>query len=576
MDPSIMYKVHGPKLQINFAVDDAYLGGPVSTLDYPESAQIGMHEFPKMEVPLTYPVSMDDYPNTTGALRRTYGKLELVDVQFPQLRAVEFYHEEASSKTVQLINAGDFVMEFKCNYTQPRQQFFHYKHTQIDQTVAEGTMRVAESGTPSPVDIENITYGVNEIPGSGKLVFGDPQDSGVTLQELAYTSATPLADPDSYRFTQITGTIPLIPVGTMVRVIDLATDDTKEGPASEISEEISIMPGEMLKLNVPQGAGYFRTNLYRSANNSTSGFRLLSEIEDAAVFYDDMHLPLMDDLPAEGSYPHATRALARDNAIRHPAGFWVLKHEDHLRPTDYYRGYAADDEFAVPFGSVVLAQVLINGSILVWTEDGKVFRVVGQSPGMLSHYEVSTTVPLLNKLGIAKINNMVVYPSTDGLIAIGEGEPINLTAGHYTREEWAKHYPAFMQAHVADNSIFYLYHGDTTAEPMRFDLDEKLKAITTFTDFNNVPLEWQSRVHTFPKRITPNCLRVDADGYPVTISILADDRERCNVQVYDDQPMRLPAQMRNVKTMALAFNVKSRHTVHEVAIGTNMGELGRR
>ncbi|OVE82437.1 hypothetical protein BVY04_00925, partial [bacterium M21] len=36
MDPSIMYKVHGPKLQINFAVDDAYLGGPVSTLDYPE------------------------------------------------------------------------------------------------------------------------------------------------------------------------------------------------------------------------------------------------------------------------------------------------------------------------------------------------------------------------------------------------------------------------------------------------------------------------------------------------------------------------------------------------------------
>lgn len=109
----------------------------------------------------------------------------------------------------------------------------------------------------------------------------------------------------------------------------------------------------------------------------------------------------------------------------------------------------------------------------------------------------------------------------------------------------------------------------------RFDVDAH--AIFAWEgSSDNKTMEWRSKVYVLPKPFDPVSARVDATGYPVTLTVGTYSSpsavpERDHVLSIANQDGRRLARMRPERFMRVA--VESAHEVDAIVVGTNMAEV---
>jgi len=346
-----------------------------------------------------------------------------------------------------------------------------------------------------------------------------------------------------------------------------------EGPVSELSTVVQLDPGQGIKLTTTREATYNKNNLYRSADAS-SGFRLLANV-DADVFYDAVTLPVTDELEDYGALPDTPANLAVGSAL-HPAQFALYYKDNMLYPTATGKIWVTPEDYAIEFDTNILAVAISGTSAIVWTagatgDDGRVYMVTGSNPAALLLYEIASpdVHPLLNKLGLCRLGQTLIWPSHNGLMAVGGGlEITNLTKDHFTRTEWNDQTPGSMVAKTADKSVFLTVAGGTN---LRIDVEESLARVSTWdTTGPNATLKWKSGRFQFPVKFNPKAARIAAADYPVHFRLYNRGRKVLSQYVTDSNPFLL----RNLPNGSeWSYEVESDYTVYTVELATNMKEL---
>ena len=345
--------------------------------------------------------------------------------------------------------------------------------------------------------------------------------------------------------------------------------DGRDGPESEVSEEIEIPAGSVRRISTSLATGYTHNRLFRSTN-AESGFVKLADV-DGDIYYDNYHQALITELPPNGNVPHATVADAIKGAVKHPAGYAVYYYGSDLRPSSEWieleRPWAVPEEYTNTFDSEIECIAMAVGTILVFTQN-KVYSATGQHPGRLSYYEISDK-PILDKVTLWTTHDMIGWVNEEGL-AIYAGNSANLLTGDYYRaEQWSALTPADFEARVNDRTVC-LFNDDDTG--LRFDLrGPREAAISEFTATDgNSEYYWKSRTFYYQKIVSWRACRVLADDYPIGISLLGDGIERSTSLVLDARPMLLPL---TARFHEWEVGITGTTEVRQVVIGSSMAEV---
>jgi hypothetical protein len=335
--------------------------------------------------------------------------------------------------------------------------------------------------------------------------------------------------------------------------VDSAGD---EGPPSEISDMITVMPGTYASL-----ATVSKGRLYRSTGGS-SEFHLLDELT-ATYYYDKLLYTQATALPPYGNYP---TGMTKSGSVIHPAHFAVNFNGDEVWFSDFYRFWVWPEEYVIPVDSSVQALAITGSTIIVFTQN-HVYAFSGSHPEYMSKSLVTDSRPLLNQFGVAQVDQQVYWVCADGVAAFGAGSGAGLvTESHFTRKQWQALTPASMTVKSQDETIFI--EGGTAN--IRLDLTEDLARVSTFTALTGVSLTWRSREFIAPSPVAWVYVRVRAAGYPVTLRLLANSVQVAEKTLPADEIYAVPVLRAETRW---SYEIVSAYTVDEVMIATHPVEL---
>lgn len=350
----------------------------------------------------------------------------------------------------------------------------------------------------------------------------------------------------------------------------------RQGPESDVSQEIIIRPGNIPQLEAPLSTGYTKNKIFRSAN-SEKGFVEIAYIQSKATGYDrqyyfeTLRTPVIRELYPNGNVPHSTTAEAVKGSIRHPAGFAVYYYGTDIRPSsewiDTERFWAVPQEYAYTFGSNILCLALSGDTILVFTD--KVYRLFGQNPKRLSVSSLSDHA-ILNKLSLWKIGNTVGWVNEEGIVVYDGSEKL-LTGEYYRAEQWQETDPEYFSAVVNDRSVL-LTHSQSGHKNLRFDLRGGGKASISTFDSTTIGSEytWKSKIFVSEKSISWKCARVTATEFPVKFTLYGDGRRLVSCLAISENSFLIP-RMTKAKQWEIEFEGNSEIRHFEMA--TSLDEL---
>jgi len=579
-DTDRLYTVHGVNYAVEHTADTAFYGGPETTARIPSTSYPHDPQIPRFSLPITtpFPEHYDTYPTGPETDRYVYGYLTMTDVSGPVLSPTLYFDSEiyGSSVTYRFYGGVQVAVEFSCNYADPRRRYYNYAQSLVDQRVVQGELVF---GLLPPaitsVVIDTAAYGNDSYVGNTGYVQLD--NGSNTPEVFPYTAKNYAHSTGTWTLT-VSKTLTYSYAENDTAIIINPEDAGKEGPPSELSDRIQLLPGEAVQLSTPLDNGYVANKLYRTGD-STADPRLLEQI-DAESYYDTNFIGTTDVLPPFGNYQNTSLSDARARSVMHPNNFGVISDDNILYLSDIYRPWVYPEEYSIQYQSTILANPIVGRSIIVFTagdEDAGipayVYRVGGWRDQTTSD-ELTEARPLLNALSLCKVDSALFYVSADGLMQVNEGGVRNVSTAWFSKNQWAEYAPTLMKSYVNDGMIYLTVDNSVN---WRMDLNKDAAAITRFTELPTVrgdsQITWTSKIWNMgtPKRHT--FVRVRAAGYPVLIEIFdGEGRIRGNVMIDGDQRQRLP-KMPLYEEMYM--RIKSIHRVDEVTIATNAEMLAR-
>jgi hypothetical protein len=350
----------------------------------------------------------------------------------------------------------------------------------------------------------------------------------------------------------------------------------RQGPESDVSQEIIIRPGNIPQLEAPLSTGYTKNKIFRSAS-SEKGFVEIAYLQstitgyDRKYYFDTLRTPVIRELYPNGNVPHSTTAEAVKGSIRHPAGFAVYYYGTDIRPSsewiDTERFWAVPQEYAYTFESNILCLALSGDTILAFTD--KVYRLFGQNPKRLSVSSLSDHA-ILNKLSLWKIGNTVGWVNEEGIVVYDGSEKL-LTGEYYRAEQWQDTDPEYFSAVVNDRSVL-LTHSQSGHQNLRFDLRGGGKASISTFDSTTIGSEytWKSKIFVSEKSISWKCARVTATEFPVKFTLYGDGRRLVSCLAISENSFLIP-RMPKAKQWEIEFEGNSEIRHFEMA--TSLDEL---
>lgn len=348
----------------------------------------------------------------------------------------------------------------------------------------------------------------------------------------------------------------------------------REGEQSDVSEEFSVLPGEVVRIDTPRPDSIVVGRKLHRSTQSAEGFSEIDFVETSSLFYyDNFRSPIVTRLKPNGSIPHATVVEALFGSIRHPAGYVVYHFERDIRPSAEYedleRPWAVPLEYAITFDSTVLGMALAGSTIIVFTEN-RVYRVFGQHPKRLTVALLSEK-PILHVRTIWRESNRVGWLNEEGIVVYTEGEQL-LTGEYHRAEQWQALNPADFAAEANDRNI--LLYKPTRDNNLRYDFrGPRLGALSTFvTDDGECDWRWKSKLFQMDNDKSWKACQITATGFPVSLVLYADREKVAEVGITDNNSFLLP---RLPRAKGWEFELRGSGEVRDIAVATNIQELAR-
>ena len=219
---------------------------------------------------------------------------------------------------------------------------------------------------------------------------------------------------------------------------------------------------------------------------------------------------------------------------------------------------------------VIKGLVHIPDGLLVVT-DGAPYLIVGHTPEAMTPVELPTNQACVSSRSLVDMGDFAVYASPDGLVSSGAGYPI-ITNEYVDRDTWrTKYQPETIRA-ARYEGMYVAFYGDIDdatgfifdprqAERGLIDITGKVDAfyydlptdilyvgykqdVTTWRigEFNGgVPLTftWTSKQYISPRPISLTVCRVEAEKYPITLSVVADGVVKDTLVIQTNAAVRL-------------------------------------
>lgn len=317
--------------------------------------------------------------------------------------------------------------------------------------------------------------------------------------------------------------------------------------------------------SVPSGYLTTARRIYRTTG-TTGKYYFVAEVPAATLSFTDT-VPaagLQEELPSEGWLmpPAALRGLtALPNGIM--AGFvgrdlWFC---------EAFRPYAWPSKYALATDYPVVGLGVYGQSLVVGTT-GYPYIVSGTDPASMSMQRLDFPQACMSRRSVVGIPGGVAYACPDGIAVIGENTLRVITAEQFTAAQWqAAYFPASIHAYLYDSKYIGFYDSGkgqsggfvldlATGQfsPLGFYADAGYADLTTDTLYLAVGGEihrwakgaaltftWRSKVFQTPRPMNFGMAQVEATGYPVQFSLIADGVTVHTQAVTGRDPFRLPS-----------------------------------
>ena len=176
-----------------------------------------------------------------------------------------------------------------------------------------------------------------------------------------------------------------------------------------------------------------------------------------------------------------------------------------------------------------------------------------------------------SKRSIVSFNNSVFYCSPDGLIALTPSGSRNITDSMFTKEQWQDLVdPTSVIADHYESRYVGFYNNGTDSGSFIFDTISNSFVLSTSTSNptatfqslrndklyvavagnikewdagSNLTYTWRSKIFPMARPVSMSCAQIEAESYPVTAKIYADDALLHTQTVADRNPFRLPVKV---------------------------------
>jgi len=391
-----------------------------------------------------------------------------------------------------------------------------------------------------------------------------------------------------------------------------------EGPPSAPTDVVEVGKDAVIELDLSgvtisgqynMGAGslirIYRTN---TGNNGTL-FQYVGETAyPATTFVDDLNPNELQ----EALITQEWDAAPDDNASLFPDG--PLQSLVEL-PGGVLAGHTGNTVFfsepyvptAWPYYHAVSAPivglVVVQAGLLCLTTKRPVL-FVGSHPSAMAPVQLEANYPCSSQRSIVDMGDFAVFASPDGL-CVASGNQVNLIASEFIdKETWETVYqPETIRAFEYEGKYVAFYGDPAERKGFIFDASGGQNALTDldglavdghfydpvedyhYVSYRNASNQWRrgvfgrgpalaytwrSKEFLHPDPVSYSCLRVEARGYPVRITLIADGITRQVIDVPDNRPLRLA---RGFKAKVWQVQIEGTESVSGVFLADSMAEI---
>lgn len=332
---------------------------------------------------------------------------------------------------------------------------------------------------------------------------------------------------------------------TNCRFIQTLVDSAgREGPESDLSDLMTIAPGERLEVTLDNTASY-KKRLYRSVEGSGEYFLVGTFPDDQSLSggkwedYGKGVQPIR--IPPNGNALEKEEGDADLSSfkgrVRLPDGSGMaysnIDGKYTLWSSDYLKYHVWPAAWTLEMPEPIRGMQVAGGTVIVWTGTssapytGKVYAVSGASPAARSYRLLSSSHPLLSPTGVCRMGDSIYYVTHDGVAEANGGGVRIVTEAFFTRESWwdfwggSESNLAAISASVADGAILL----EGASKNLRLDLTEGAKALTTWTGTltsSGKTLTWKSQRFKSERKTTFDGATLNAPGSTATLKVYAN------------------------------------------------------
>lgn len=237
-----------------------------------------------------------------------------------------------------------------------------------------------------------------------------------------------------------------------------------------------------------------------------------------------------------------------------------------------YLPYAWPVKYQIAGEHKIVSLVETAAGIVVGTT-GAPWLIVGSHPDSMARVELSMQQACVSKRSMVDMGDYAIYASPDGLVMLTANDPTLVTAPFFSREEWQALQPETIKAFLYEDMYiafygdptegkgfiyaprnqemafsfingFEVYGGYTLQETGQLFLITETGAQREIREFNEgleLTYKWRSKEFVQANRMGFTICRVEADEYPVSVSVYADGELYDEFDVYNDLPVRIRA-----------------------------------
>lgn len=362
------------------------------------------------------------------------------------------------------------------------------------------------------------------------------------------------------------------------------------------SESVDIRDDQTVSLSgfeTTPGGAYIVTHkrVYRSVSGVFLFIKEIAAAETALV--DDVKPDLLGEVLPTTTWAEPPQTLTGLTNL--PNGLMAGYTGRDIYFCDPYHPHAWPESYIQTIDFPIVGLARMDTTLAVLTK-GCPYLIQGTHPESMAVVKSDLEQACVSKRSIVNVMGAVVYASPDGLMILSPGGSKIVTENLFNYTQWQAHFrPESIHAYQHDNQYIAFYDNGVTQGGFIFDIAsgqfilhdmyatagfqdiQRDKLFLAFPDRTVKPWGygaaksyiWKSKKFTMPQVMGFSCAQLEAEGYPMTVKVYADNVLVHTQTVQSRDPFRLPAKVGRDWEM----QVEGVHEVFSLSIANSMTEL---